>query len=138
MAFADEVAAARLRGLIYGLFWGVIVLLGLLFLSSTIKTGPGELPPPQPVVKDILQIIVGDGYDLMTIDPDTKVVIVRHRWFEKIIADVPAEGHPWAEIKTRDRGGKGNTLHIHTPKEIGVGRIDGKYPIQLKVLDAEK
>ena len=136
MSFADEIA--RLRGLGYGLFWGVIVLLGLLFMTSVIKTGPGEPPPPKPIVKDILQIVVGDGYDLMTIDPDTKIVIIRHRWFEKIIADVSVDDHPWAEIKTRSRDGKGNILHIHTPKEIGAGRIDGKYPIQLKVLEVEK
>lgn len=102
--------------------------------------------PPTPIVKDIVQILKGgDRYELMTVDPVTKDVIIRDRWFERIVADVPEGQLPWAEIKTRGRiGGDkntigyGNVLHVRTPKDLGPGRVEGKYPVQMQVVNAEQ
>jgi hypothetical protein len=128
--------------------WAFLIVIGILVYGSVAEDGflREKQPPPKPIVTDIFQIIKGgDRYELMTVDADTKIVVIRERWFEKIIADVPEGKLPWAEIKIRGRFGakgrlgEGNILHIRTPKDIKPGRIEGKYPVQMQeVINAER
>ncbi len=111
--------------------WPIVVamlLIALVLFGIVSCNNKESVKPPTSPIVNITKIVefknsnrTNCPYDISSVDPDTKQLVTRRRWFDRVVADVEPDKNPWAEIKTKSFGdGTGNVLHVHNAKEITV------------------